>query len=94
MKKERVPQAGVIDRYHLTQKVLTVSTEDEVNILLSSQNALLSYGDIFYSAAKTQNISERFLCSKIAFVPASLYSPKSAMFVLKGSPLKEYFDHK
>ncbi|CAG7822190.1 unnamed protein product [Allacma fusca] len=84
----------IIDAYNLSQDVLKVPTEREVSILLTDSNALVTYADVFYSATRTLNYTERFVCESLSQVPCSSYTGTSAMFVKKGSPFRETFDYK
>ncbi|CAG7829777.1 unnamed protein product [Allacma fusca] len=84
----------IIDAYNLSQDVLKVPTEREVSILLTDSNALVTYADVFYSATRTLNYTERFVCESLSQVPCSSYTGTSAMFVKKRSPFRETFDYK
>ena len=81
--------------YKLVQPVLLTDTQHEVSMLSRySLQALLSYLDNFYAAAKSLGYSDEYVCEQLDRIPVNRYGVKYAMVVPFGSPFREIFDHK
>lgn len=86
--------------YHLVQRVMTVSTVDEIPHLFtgstgiapqvrSAKKAFLSHADMFYKTAELYNYSDIFLCDHISTFHAGSYLTKNGMMVKMGSQFRE-----
>lgn len=86
----------MIDAQKLKQKVITVSTADEISHLLDPKipRAFLTYADLLYPTALELNYTEDFICTQLSQIPVSPVLYKSAMFFKKGSEYTEIFNHK
>ena len=80
--------------YNLTQPILTTNTENEVEILTMSRNALITYEQTFYSAVRSLGYDEGTICKLISTVRVDSTTQILAMVVRKGSPFREFFNSK
>lgn len=86
----------MIDTQSLSQKVLKITTVEEISHLLNANKpmAFLTYSDLFYPTALALNYTEIFICSHISKVQVSPVLYKSGMFLKKGSEYTEILNHK
>jgi len=78
----------------LKQGVQTTDTENEVEHLLRSKKAFLSYPVLFYIAAKELGYEEHFLSQTLYTLVVTPSPYQSGMFLKKESPYKEFFNYK
>jgi len=84
----------MIEEQNLKQGIQTTDTEKEVEHLLHSKKALISYSDLFYATAKDLGYEQRFLVETLNSFKATPNPYPIGMFLKKHSPYSEFFNHK